>query len=55
MKLQLQKIAAVYVKKALTKYLESEACATSSIAAYEQEPPRELKKYKPSNLKCAKD
>ena len=54
MKIRLQKNAAVYVKKALKKYLESEACATSSIAAYEHEMPRELKKYKPGNLKCAK-
>ena len=54
MKIRLQKNAAVYVKKALKKYLDSEACATSSIAAYEHEMPRELKKYKPGNLKCAK-
>lgn len=55
MKVRIQKSAAAYVAKVLKKYLESEACATSSIAAYEYEAPRELKKYKSGNLKCAKE
>ncbi len=54
MKSLIRKKMASCVAKALGRYLKTEACATSSIAAYEHEVPRELKKYKRGNMKCAK-